>query len=181
MKYTKVCPKNQAEVNQASKRLECGYDKYGNNQYMCLPNKDKTSLVEFCNNGVMGFTEKGHCLEVSSERIIRHSCSTFADGCPDGPFLLSDVHKYPACQEINTQLKCYVADLTCTLKGPSEEQYDVGKIVGILIAALVLVFICIAIKCFQETRRKTCRKDTTCTTEQENVALNDDNKMANPA
>lgn len=59
MKYTKVCPKNQEEVYQASKRLECGYDKYGNNQYMCLPNKDKTSLVEFCNNGVMGFTEKG--------------------------------------------------------------------------------------------------------------------------
>lgn len=61
MKYTKVCPKNQTEVNQASKRLKCGYDKYGNNQYICLPNKDKTSLVEFCNDGVMGLTEKGKC------------------------------------------------------------------------------------------------------------------------
>lgn len=159
MKYTKVCPKNQAEVNQASKRLECGNDKYGNNQYMCLPNKDKTSLVEFCNNGVMGFTEKGYCLEGSSERIIRQSCSTFAYGCPDDPFLFSEVHKYPACQHINTNLKCYVADPTCTLKGPSEQQHDVGKIMGLLIAGptLVFVLICVLIRCFQITRRKICR------------------------
>lgn len=180
MKYTKVCPKNQTEVNQASKRLKCGYDKYGNNQYICLPNKDKTSLVEFCNDGVMGLTEKGNCLEVSTKRIILKSCTTFANGCPDGPFLLSDVHRYPACQEINTTLNCYVADPDCTLKGRSEEQIDVGKIIGFLIAALVLVLICVAIGCCQKYRRETCTKGTT--SGQENVALNDDNNMvANPA
>lgn len=71
MKYTEMCPKNQAEVNQASKRLKCGYDKYGNNQYICLPNKDKTSLVEFCNNGVMGVTEKGtFCTSIHGKIII---------------------------------------------------------------------------------------------------------------
>lgn len=60
----------------------------------------------------------------------------------------------PACQEINIQLKCYVSDPTCKLKGPSEEQYDVGKIIGLLIAILILIIICVAIKCFQNTCRK---------------------------
>lgn len=53
------CPKNEYDVIQASKRLGCGYDIYGNNQYMCVPNKSKTSLVEFCFQGVMGMVEKG--------------------------------------------------------------------------------------------------------------------------
>lgn len=44
---------------QASKRLRCGDDIYGNNQYLCLPNKNKTSLVEICFQGVMGIVEKG--------------------------------------------------------------------------------------------------------------------------
>ena len=53
------CPKNQAEVEEAGKRLGCGQDKYGNNQYMCLPNVEKTSLVEFCHNELMGLVHEG--------------------------------------------------------------------------------------------------------------------------
>lgn len=59
MAFVNVCPKNEHDVIQASKRLECGFDIYGNNQYMCIPNKEKTSLVEFCFQGVMGIVEKG--------------------------------------------------------------------------------------------------------------------------
>lgn len=59
MSLVKVCPKNEHDVMQASKTLGCDYDRYGNNQYMCLPNKNKTSLVEFCYQGVMGIVEKG--------------------------------------------------------------------------------------------------------------------------
>lgn len=57
MVLVNVCPKTELDVIQASKRLGCGYDRYGNNQYMCVPNKNKTSLVEFCFQGVM--VEKG--------------------------------------------------------------------------------------------------------------------------
>lgn len=53
------CPKIEQDVIQASKRLGCGNDIYGNNQYLCLPNKNKTSLVEFCFQGFMGIVEKG--------------------------------------------------------------------------------------------------------------------------
>lgn len=54
-----VCPKNRAETYTASERLNCGTDKYGTNQYMCVPNKEKTSLVEFCYGGVMELQNSG--------------------------------------------------------------------------------------------------------------------------
>lgn len=54
-----VCPENEHDVLGASRRLGCGNDIYGHNQYMCIPNKEKTSLVEFCFQGVMGIVEKG--------------------------------------------------------------------------------------------------------------------------
>ena len=54
-----VCPGNLSAKNEASKKLGCGYDEYGNNQYLCLPNVNKTSLVEFCHDGIMRMQEKG--------------------------------------------------------------------------------------------------------------------------
>nr|XP_022291496.1 uncharacterized protein LOC111102868 isoform X2 [Crassostrea virginica] len=63
------CPKNSTEVSEAAIRLGCGTDKYSNNQYVCLPNTEKTSLVEMCYNGVMGFYEKDPaCLEIETTR-----------------------------------------------------------------------------------------------------------------
>ena len=53
------CPKNRTEVEEAGRRLGCGQDKYGNNQYMCLPNVEKTSLVEFCYDQLMGIVPPG--------------------------------------------------------------------------------------------------------------------------
>ena len=53
------CPTTLEKVIEGKARLECGRDKYGNNQYMCLPNEEKTSLVEFCYDGIMGIQEKG--------------------------------------------------------------------------------------------------------------------------
>lgn len=53
------CPKNKNETIQASEKLKCGVDEYGNNQYLCLPHVNKTSLVEFCFDGIMGIQEKG--------------------------------------------------------------------------------------------------------------------------
>ena len=57
-----ACPKNLEDVENASKRLACGKDFYGNNQYMCLPNEEKTSLIEFCEMGYMGIVPKGKYL-----------------------------------------------------------------------------------------------------------------------
>ena len=53
------CPNTLHEVEKASKRLGCGKDLFGKNQYMCLPNTEKTTLIELCHEGIMGIKEKG--------------------------------------------------------------------------------------------------------------------------
>lgn len=53
------CPERLTEVKEASKRIGCGRDKFNNDQYMCIPNEEKTSLVEFCYDGIMGIKEEG--------------------------------------------------------------------------------------------------------------------------
>lgn len=52
------CPTNLAEIAKASKRLGCKNDTYGNNQYLCVPDLDKTSMQEFCFDGIMGIHKK---------------------------------------------------------------------------------------------------------------------------
>lgn len=59
MTLVNECPKNENETIQASKKLNCGLDEYDNNQYLCLPHVNKTSLVEFCFNGSLGYRDKG--------------------------------------------------------------------------------------------------------------------------
>ena len=59
LNFVDKCPSNLTEKEKASKRLGCGSDKYGNNQYICVPNVNMTNLVEFCFNGLMGTQEKG--------------------------------------------------------------------------------------------------------------------------
>lgn len=59
MAFPTTCPTNLTEKILASKRLGCGKDLYGNDQYICAPNEAKTSLVEICNDGIMGIIEEG--------------------------------------------------------------------------------------------------------------------------
>lgn len=59
MAHVHRCPKTETQLNEATKRLRCGKDKYGHSQYICLPNKKKTSLVEFCIDGQVGIQEEG--------------------------------------------------------------------------------------------------------------------------
>ena len=59
MAHVEKCPETLTAVNASSKQLNCGIDTYGNNQYMCLPNMEKSSLVEFCYDGIMGIQKEG--------------------------------------------------------------------------------------------------------------------------
>ena len=58
MARVSTCPKNLTEVEVASTRLKCGADDHGHSQYMCLPNVEKTSLVEFCYKDTLGIRQK---------------------------------------------------------------------------------------------------------------------------
>lgn len=140
------CPNNQSEVIIASGKLGCGQDKYGNNQYMCLPNQEKSFLVELCYDGVMGIQERGICLEIFEGNLIQHSCKYFSDGCPEEDFYDYELFKYPSCQDINTKFHCYVSDPNCPPKqhtGKQSNQYTgvyVIIIFGFLLATIVGFF-----------------------------------------
>lgn len=56
----KVCPENETEVEEASKRLKCssGYDKT-KNEHHCVPFSNFTHLVEFCYPKTSGLIEHG--------------------------------------------------------------------------------------------------------------------------
>lgn len=156
MALIQACPENQNEVIEASKKLGCGYDKYGNNQYLCLPNKEKTSLIEFCSDGVMGIRDKGICLEANEGNVMQHNCHNFSDGCPDTEFYDYDFYKYPACQNINTELHCYVADPLCGPKPFLEGSFNFYPIGYALGGLLFFTIICIIAWCCW---RRNCRKE----------------------
>nr|XP_034333498.1 uncharacterized protein LOC117691479 isoform X1 [Crassostrea gigas] len=142
MALANFCPKNEHDVAQASKRLGCSNDTFGNHQYMCLPNKNKTSLVEFCFQGTMGMVEKGNCLEFSEGKWIHHSCKHFLNGCPDTHFFDYEIYKYPACQNISTSLQCYVMAQNCTSQSNTDEPFGQNNkdlIIACSIGSAVLI------------------------------------------
>lgn len=144
MALTSQCPKNETEVYEASKRIGCGVDLYGNNQYMCIPNEKKSSLVEFCFDGAMGIEEKGNCLENSNGKIRRYNCTSFLSGCPNTSFYKHNVYKYPACQLINTQSNCYVMEPSCPSQEPNGVQHDTNSyvtVVSVFLGIFIVVFV----------------------------------------
>lgn len=152
-----VCPKDQDKVQMAAKRLRCNKDIHGNNQYMCVPNKNKTSLVEFCYDGIMGLEDKGSCLEALSRKAVsRHNCTSFSSGCPNDKFLKSNVFKYPECQSINTKHRCYVSDPSCPPQKPDEQTSSLNTYVAIPVSlgAFLIITVIAAIALYWFCRRK---------------------------
>nr|XP_022286456.1 uncharacterized protein LOC111099463 isoform X2 [Crassostrea virginica] len=158
MASVEKCPETLTAVNASSKQLNCSIDTYGNNQYMCLPNAEKSSLVEFCYNGIMGIQVEGNCLEAKDGRVILHSCKKFLSGCPKKPFFNYDFYKYPACQHINLKHFCYESDPSCQalensggFNNVSNDNRDI--MYGLIGGLLVLVILTIVIAGFINERR----------------------------
>lgn len=164
MVLTSKCPQNKTEVEEASKRIGCGVDVYENNQYMCLPNEKKSSLVEFCFDGLMGIEEKGNCLENSNGKIRRYNCASFLSGCPNISFYKHNVYEYPACQLINTQSNCYVMEPSCPSQEPNggqndDTKNDVSLVSIIVVNSTILIVMLIATCMFVLIKRsKTLNK-----------------------
>lgn len=106
---TDSCPGNQIEWNKRSSVLNC--TKY--NGYMCLPNKDKTKLLEFCYTKPKITIPKGNCLylDKSSSKVNDFKCETFLDGCPNDDYQSVDIYKYPSCTSIGNG--CFLAESSC--------------------------------------------------------------------
>lgn len=67
MSFVDNCPTSLAEIEVASNRLECKNDIYGNNQYICVPNLNMTSSVEFCFDGIMGIHKNSKLKKFENE------------------------------------------------------------------------------------------------------------------
>ncbi|XP_062615839.1 uncharacterized protein LOC134277529, partial [Saccostrea cucullata] len=160
-----TCPGNKTEYADSATRLGCGVDENGRSQYVCVPNNNRSSLVEFCYNiTTTGLYTKGHCLKVfENGNLDQTSCVKFTHGCPSNHFFLSDLYKFPACHDINPKERCFNADPSCpnitftkepsttakTERSPPDKTLPTeavvgitgGVIIGVIIAVLVVVFI----------------------------------------
>lgn len=106
---TDSCPGNQTEWNKRSSVLNCTK----HNGYMCLPNRDKTELLEFCYIKPKQTIPKGTCLylDKSSSLVDDFNCETFLHGCPNDDYQSVDIYKYPSCTSIGNG--CFLAEPSC--------------------------------------------------------------------
>lgn len=110
----------------ASARLKCN----STHGYHCVPNKQFTSLIEFCYPKGYKFPfEAGNCLELASDGVLNQvSCdNTFSDGCPKKHYFSDGLFNYPKCLIINTWLRCFDADYKCVLSGLMKNKTVIEK------------------------------------------------------
>ncbi|XP_062573738.1 uncharacterized protein LOC134235622 [Saccostrea cucullata] len=168
------CPTNEKEFITGATRLNCGVDQYGRNQYTCVPNEDRSALIEFCYSKIVGLYQLGHCLEtVGDGNLDQISCQHFQAGCPEENFRGTDLHKFSACSRINTEFQCFYADPSCPNRTKNyphnistpvdsiisstinmlttetgivvEESSDVGLIIGSTYFIVLILFLVLAI------------------------------------
>nr|XP_022295196.1 uncharacterized protein LOC111105290 isoform X1 [Crassostrea virginica] len=172
MNLVNICPKTIKEIHKSSRKLNCSKDEYGNNQYLCLPNVEKTSLVEFCHTGTMGLQPDGMCLEVSNGGIHYKNCSNFLTGCPETNFKSTEFYKYSKCLEIDKDNHCYTADPFCIPSnssfGTNQKTNDthtilIPAVAGSVVLLMVLIFVIVLVwrqrngkdlKCFKDKEQK---------------------------
>ncbi|XP_061178688.1 uncharacterized protein LOC133187361 [Saccostrea echinata] len=108
---TAKCPLNMTTFEKASRNMNCS----GNTRYLCAPNKDLSSLIEFCTTAKRGLYGPDNCVKHQSNGYLDHvPCnSSFKDGCPDTSYYDDEVFKFQSCLRINTILKCFVKDRNC--------------------------------------------------------------------
>ncbi|XP_056015438.1 uncharacterized protein LOC125676813 isoform X2 [Ostrea edulis] len=108
------CPLNETEFTTAATRLNCTEDKYGRNQYTCVPKLDLSAIVEFCYRYTVGIYPKGICLgALSNGDLDALRCGHFTEGCPANSYIGADLYKFPACSQINKEQRCFYADPAC--------------------------------------------------------------------
>lgn len=137
MAFVDFCPTTISEVVKASQRLGCKHDRYGNNQYICVPNTEKTSLVELCYDGIMGIVQKGYCQATDGKTLVFNSCISFLSGCPQDHYWTSDFYKYFQCNAIDSKSNCYLMDPACQSAVHDEVTYQRDHIISTAILIVI--------------------------------------------
>ncbi|XP_062583268.1 uncharacterized protein LOC134245034 [Saccostrea cucullata] len=111
MDSTAECPLNRTAFIAASVRMNCS----GDARYLCTPNKDLSSLIEFCTKVKRKPWGPDNCVKHQSNGYLTHVyCkSTFRGGCPNELYFDDEIYKFPSCLKINTIQKCFLEDRNC--------------------------------------------------------------------
>ncbi|XP_062613715.1 heat shock 70 kDa protein 12A-like [Saccostrea cucullata] len=108
------CPQNKADWDLRSRQLNCSNDDTKTHRYHCVPNGQKTALLEFCYDVIRPLVQKDNCMELAqSGTLNQHWCKNFLSGCPEKYYYSDESYLYPNCSRINLYGKCYVADPSC--------------------------------------------------------------------
>ncbi|XP_055999581.1 uncharacterized protein LOC125653861 isoform X1 [Ostrea edulis] len=109
--YAEKCPRTAEEWDNSSRRLNCSKT----HVYHCAPDKNLSSLIEFCYPSKGYMFQKGNCLELADVGILNHvKCGHFSFGCPDKDFSGNEIYKFPSCLSITAN--CFTADVECLNK-----------------------------------------------------------------
>ncbi|XP_048740261.1 uncharacterized protein LOC125654360 isoform X2 [Ostrea edulis] len=108
---TTECPLNTTSHKDAKLRKNCS----GNTRYMCAPYKDLSYLLEYCTSTSRSLFIEGNCLTLQGSGFLdTFNCKKkFVNGCPNTSFHDENLYKFPACNLINTDQKCFLAEKNC--------------------------------------------------------------------
>ncbi|XP_062610908.1 uncharacterized protein LOC134272727, partial [Saccostrea cucullata] len=175
LKPVMSCPTNASSWLSNGIKLQCPNDTLGRNLYQCVPNDDRSSLVEFCLQGSIGRYGANLCpYAVSTGHLDALNCSTFLSGCPEESYNTNEVYKYHACLEINPEEKCYFANENCPNDSMSISQNTTyvfqpeddttaviaGVVSTVIIALIVLVVLYLLYRRRLRNRRNRWNSDT---------------------
>ncbi|XP_061188745.1 uncharacterized protein LOC133196915 [Saccostrea echinata] len=110
----KFCPQNKADWDLRSRHLNCSNDDTKIHRYHCVPNSQKTALLEFCYDIIRPLVQKDNCMELAqSGTLNQYYCKKFLSGCPETHYYSDESYLYPNCSRIDLYGKCYIADPSC--------------------------------------------------------------------
>nr|XP_034321900.1 uncharacterized protein LOC117688200 isoform X3 [Crassostrea gigas] len=116
---TDICPRNETEWIQRSSAINCTK----NNGYICIPNENRTELLEFCYIYSTTWVNEGVCLYLIKRysRVDSYKCNRFEYGCPNVTYKATQLIHYPSCTSLGHG--CFLAESTCestTITYPKE-------------------------------------------------------------
>lgn len=165
------CPRSKDEFKTAAQRRNCTKGL----RYLCAPNKYLSSLIEFCTDRKISLYQEGNCVILEGTGDLDHySCvDKFNSSCPLEFYNDEEIYKYPACLEIDRELRCFSADNGCKKREFHTTESHGWLAIGYIIAtAAVLAVIILSWIIFQKRKREQVQE---CKDSNKNVSLLKDN------
>lgn len=171
------CPRSKDEFKTAAQRRNCTKGL----RYLCAPNKYLSSLIEFCTDRKISLYQEGNCVILEGTGDLDHySCvEKFNSSCPLEFYNDEEIYKYPACLEIDRELRCFSADNGCKKRGFHTTESHGWPATGYIIAtAAVLAVIILSWIIFQKRKREQVERCKDSKDKNENESsLNDNPKI----